>query len=253
MNKLPLELFDEIVSHMDPTLVEGRQSLSNCSVVKKSWARPCQRRLFESVRISSERLQSWQDCVLQKEDPLLSRVRELSCDGKNFFEEQQFRPTHISLCDLFRLFTRLEHFQLGGCDISLLPHKLGLFTAFRETLSCITLFRCQVSEKTLLAFINYFPNLEWLRVQGITRLNRSTPPPHPHFSRRLRKLSIDLVSGVCQTDIIEGFSFEEVAVGSGPNSIWAGFADEVVRAFGPGATRLRLSKIFGGTGDLLCS
>lgn len=250
---------------MNPTDPWDRCVLRKWSLVATSWREPCQNLLFESVRVSLERLRSLQDWTSQNQGRLLSRVRQLTCDGGDLFDElKRIGPTDsdASLCDPFRLFTRLEQLHLDSCNIRFPPCELGLFSGSKDTVSSITLWDCTFSASALFLFINYFPNIDSLCFRGLMhlRVGDSTPQPS-YFSRRLRKLSVgpgkpyftfpQLFEGLSQL----GLSFEELTICDEPGDPWARHWEQIahgaVHAFGDGVKYLRVA-VPPSKSNLLC-
>ena len=257
-NPLSKVLFNEILSHMNI------DTLKKCSVVEKSWTEPCQLRLFESVGVgvgvSSGRFRSLQGYISKKRDALLPCARKLTWEGL-FEEPEQIEPAEPSdLRDFLRIFTRLEHFQLKSSHIPFRPCELEPFSVFKDTLSCITLLDCHVSERALLAFTDYFTNLDHLYLSTPIRTVDIGSGGPSYSPRRLRKLTIspgvyihllDLLYGLSQL----GLSFDEVVIRKNSWQLgcgWETFADNALDAIGADVKYLRLDSTLYRMCNLLC-
>ena len=169
---LPQELIDEILSYLSLDDEHGKQSLRSCSLVAKSWINPSRRHLFETVAILelTGTLQSWLDSIPPANDDLLQHVRSLSL----MFTTRpiDLRPVrHVDvLQDYFPFLHQLRHLSLSSAHLlSDIPQRVDLFSAFRHTLSQLSLGRCEVATSALGALIDYFPNLNRLNLSRITR------------------------------------------------------------------------------------
>ena len=254
-NPLPLDIFYEILNCMD------RHTLGNCSLVAKSWTEPCQLRLFESVGVGfSSGVNSWWfqsrlRYISQKRDALLPRARKLTCDG--WFEEpDEITPAEASgLRDFLSIFTRLEHFQLKASRIPFHPCELEPFSVFKDTLSCITLSECHISRWALLAFTNYFTNLDHLYLSDpISDRDSEGPSCSP---RRLRKLTIRSGANRHLLNLLDRLSFDEVVfIQDSDHCVqyqWQTFVGDVLSVIGASVKYLRLYGMLRRTFNLFCS
>lgn len=121
---------------------------------------------------------------------MLCRTRKFHWYGVFCPERPEIGVPQASFRNFSHYLTRLEHFRLTcTLGIPLPPCESGLFSAFKDTLSRITLCYCLVSEKDILGFIDYFPNLEHLSLfypsHTIDTRGLSSSSP-----RQLRKLLI---------------------------------------------------------------
>ena len=139
---LPPEILDEILEHI-PTDIEGRQRLVACALVATRWTRPSQRRLFSSVSINHGNYQRWINSVASsgsKSHPL-----EYVCLLKHHFIE----PIEISY------WMRNLHNVHSLAFFGIVIKRIGegevhtCFSAFRETLTYLTLRRVSDSARLL--------------------------------------------------------------------------------------------------------
>jgi hypothetical protein len=181
--RLPQDLVYEIIGNL-PECCPAY--IRTCSLVAKSWIYPSQQRLFEDVKINDRNLQLWLKNIPPTNSELLGHVRSLSYTTNLMI---LIEPLDRALHDYLPSFHKLRHLKLS--TISLLPQQIEVFSAFRHTLLHISLSHGDLAIRGLIAFINYFPNL--------TRLDLNGPHYHDHdggggplplLSRPLERLSI---------------------------------------------------------------
>ena len=162
---LPQELVDEILSYLSLDDERGERSLQNCSLVAKSWIGPSRRHLFETVAIQEPGLKSWLDSIPPANDGLLRHVRSLSLTLPPGAWPADFYPVHrIDVFqDYFPSFHQLRHLSLSFVHLpSDISQQVGLFSAFRHTLSRLSLDDCKITISALGTLINCFPYLNRL-------------------------------------------------------------------------------------------
>ncbi|KAF9783870.1 hypothetical protein BJ322DRAFT_1067469 [Thelephora terrestris] len=127
---------DDVLGYI-PLDREGRKLLIACASVATWWARPSQRRLFSSVSLDDENY--------------LQRMEDVSRDSGGY----------LSALHNLR--------SLTLCNITLLPNGqeeiLACFSAFRETLTELSLERISASFSSFVSLVGYFPNITTLRVE----------------------------------------------------------------------------------------
>lgn len=115
---------------------------------------------------------------ISRNDPiLLEHIHHLICNRENLGSLK------------LQSFKRLGHLDIDDCII---PQEMELFSAFKTTLTWITLRRCTISKRSLALLIGYFPKLQHLRVKSLTYL--TSDEPTAKVSRPLEKLSISVGS-----------------------------------------------------------
>ena len=185
---LPHELLDEIFSYIPP---DDRKSFRVYSLVARSWVSPAQRRLFSSVVITMDNYQPWKDNISPANTELLNHVRSLLY----FTTGRSPSWKSLSINDFFDYlpsFRCLQHLTLCGVHIKLdISEQLEVFSAFRHTLSTLTLSALFLTWRTFTTIVNYFPDMRDLTVLHIVwELHHRQAPP---LSRPLRgRLSIDM-------------------------------------------------------------
>lgn len=239
--KLPPELLNEVIGHL-PT-----GHLHSCSLVAKSWVYPCQKRLFKVINIHPGNLRGWLDIISPADVELLGYVRILSYNAEEYWINSMnaIGPPHHALREYLPSFRQLRHFILTSLRISWSPQQLELFSAFRHTLSDISMARCGATKSDFVTLINYFPNLIHLYLREVEYYKEDEPIP-PLSRPRLKRLSIaewpanslDLIDELSNP----GLHFEEVFISKSafPEAPWSELARRVVDAFGVNAKCLRL-------------
>ena len=218
---LPPEILDKILEHI-PTDREGRPTLISCALVAAWWTGPSQRRLFSSVSINNKNYQRWLGGVALSgsKTHLLQHVRSLRYYrslGKGVRHPipiqglpagEYFSALHnIHTLELVNIkIERSSKAEFGTC-----------FSAFRETLTGLTLELLTTSFDALVNLVDYFPNVVTLRLSpSILELDEGPVPP---LSRPLRgKLHIYYTEHDC-LEFIDRFArldmeYEELVIGS---------------------------------------
>ena len=238
MDSLPQELIVEIINHLPQ---RDNISFRYCSLVARSWRCISQKRLFEFVKPRPKKLRQLLDGISQNDGVLLRQVRSLTCSREKLWA---IGPTYDTFCGHFNSLRRLENFTL--CETCLMSSHRGVkrFSAFKHTLSKITLKGCSVSKSMLVNLINYFPKLEYLDLMQIScvRLLKKTPPI---FRLPLKRLYI----GEGDTNMLElldelwklGLCTDEVVFPPFlPERSSRAFGNRVVDTFGTSAKCLSL-------------
>ena len=240
MNSLPQEIFYQITSYLS---LDDKKSLRNCSLVARSWRRASQRRLFESVKIPLGNLGSW---LRGGVFGFSGYTRQLTC-----YKEKGATPwpTEESLGK--RSDFKLEHLTLCSAYVLSLD-RINLFSVFKQSLSGITLSKCDVKKSVLVSLIEYFPRLERLCLEELL-CGDPYEETHVSLSRDpLKKLRINKGPGGSLELLQEltklGLRSDEVALGpSFPSHAQAALTNCLIHAFGASAKCLRLLRIPSGT------
>jgi len=191
---LPQELLEEIISYLPLDDEQDEQSLRNCSLVARSWVGPSRRRLFETVEIREENLQLWLANIPSTNEVLLQHVRSLtyviddiewsfSAGLKCANSGEIYHPDIFQ--DYLPSFNQLRHLRLSS--IRFTSQQVNIFSAFRHTLSRLTLDHCIVTVSALVTIINYISSLDRLDIYSVvspedndepTPLSRPVPKLH---------------------------------------------------------------------------
>ena len=185
--KLSLELIEEIIGYIPD------KDLPSCSVIAKSWTRPCQKRLFRVVKIYQDsNLRRWLDKISPVNVELLGYIRVLTyAEYPLTMMGQILQVPHTTgtFREYYPSLGQLRSFTLRLFPTSSLPQPLEIFSAFQYTLSDITLENSSTAISTFVALLNYFPNLMNLGVRNIECCEGDEPIPS--LSRLgFKKLSI---------------------------------------------------------------
>ncbi|KAF9647255.1 hypothetical protein BDM02DRAFT_3188164 [Thelephora ganbajun] len=228
---LPQELLDEILSHLPLDYGEDRRSLQSHSLVAKSWVNPSRRRLFRTVEIQETTLQSWFDTISPANEELLQHICSLSYIANATSQWAVQQPEyHVDvLWDYLPSLHQLRHLSLSSMHIpSDIAQQVEMFSAFRHTLSRLSLDYCNVTISALITLINYFPSLDCLDLNH--PLHEVDGEPVPPLSRPIiQKLHISNVHGN-GIDLLDKLSelgpvFDEIVVG--------GWLQDYLHALGP--------------------
>ena len=177
-----------ILEHI-PVDKEGRQTLVACALVAIRWTRPSQRRLFSSVWIGYGNYQRWMNGVVLSgsKSHLLKYIlsfRHLSTRGFGIKDTMRTLPEvsgeylsgliNIHTLELFQI--RIQHISKGEFHTC--------FSAFRETLTYLTLEYFDTSFSAFVTLVDYFPNVTTLRLGSFSVIPDEGPVPP--LSRPLR-------------------------------------------------------------------
>ena len=193
---LPPEILDKILESI-PTDTKGRQTLAACALVATWWTGPSQRRLFSSIIICESNYERCMANVVpdgSKTRPL-GYVRSLAYSHQWNFRLQdlvqdcgEYFSALRNLHSLAFHNIRVEHSGGGG-----FPAR---FSAFRETLTHLSLSTFTMSFSAFVTLVGYFPNLTALSLNWFVL--ESDEGPVPSLSQPLRgKLRIHEVEPDC--------------------------------------------------------
>jgi len=153
--RLPPELIDEIFSHLS---LDEPQTLRNCSLVAKSWVYRSQKRLFETIHISELTHSSWANSISPANLELLHHVHFLTLHTTTWWCHIPVHGIH-HLSDYLPSLYNLESLVLSLMHLRVDFSQIKNFSAFRLTLSSLSLRNCHLSTYVLITLVNYFPNL----------------------------------------------------------------------------------------------
>jgi len=185
---LPPEVLDKVLENI-PTESEGRPTLIACALVATWWAGPSQRRLFSSVLIHSQNYEQWINGVVRSgsNTHLLGYVRSLrhyprtpdigGYPMRNFPKDSgEYLSALHNIRSLELADIGIEHIGEEGFRTC--------FSAFRETLTDLTLTAFITSFSAFVTLVDYFPNITTLRLSMLTM--DPDEGPVPSLSRPLR-------------------------------------------------------------------
>jgi len=193
--RLPQELVDEILNYLPLNDKEDYRPLRNCSLVAKSWTNSSRRHLFETVVIRKANRHLWLDKISPSNVDLLQHIRSLFLSGSEPLGLPALSKYDSDIDDLytyFPSFRRLHTIDLCEMHISSdIPGRIEMFSACQQSLSSLIFAAVSLPWYSLIALIDYFPNLRYLELGSMSfeDTNRKTPP----LSRPLRgRLSLYL-------------------------------------------------------------
>ena len=218
-----------------PTLAEYCRSLLQ---LLRGLIPPAEDGLLHYIR---SLLQSLRDSIPPEDVGLLRHVRSLSYTAGSIRREC-FSEV---LRNYFPSFHQLRHLSLSSSRLSSsIPQDVGMFSAFRYTLSRLSLTSCVFRVDTLVSLIDYFPNLNHLD------LIRPVPPVD---GGPARPLSRPLLGQLHVSEMYEerfgifdhlstaGLAFDEI-VFDGFSPVTLPTLERIVSTVGVRVKHLRLSK-----------
>ena len=192
--------------------------------------------------------------ISEKNAQLLGHILHLECmvvlSNHSYLPVWPIGPaSHKSLRVLFGSLCRLEDFKWASTEFLSSAQEIEVFSAFKPTLSSITLNYCGISASVLVTLVNYFPNLECLELAEVFSLDDSHEEPL-YFSRPpLKQLHIKeghkrlgpVLNELSQLDfLVENMTIHP----SFPLQSSVTFINRAVRAFGANATYLKVPQIY---------
>ena len=240
---LPQELIDEIVGYIP---LCDKRSLRNCSLVAKLWTNPSRRRLFQAVEIRDTTFQRWLGTILPANTEFLRPVRSLSyITTAAPWSDRQAKYRVDVLQDCLPSFRRLQHLSLSSMHIpsSDISQQIKIFSAFRHSLSHLSLQHCTVTIRALVALINFFPGLDRLDLCSITH-EADGKPASPLCRPLIRKFHISSFDNP-DLEILDqlselGLVFEELIVGGWSSKIGLYTLSRIVNSLGANVKCFRL-------------
>ena len=205
---LPPEIVDKILEHV-PANRYGRQTLIACALVATWWTGPSQRRLFSSVEIGKDNRQRWMNGVVLSGSKarLLEYVRSF---GYYPYFRQRMRDLAQYSGEYFPALCNLRSLALFNIRVERISEEnfRTCFSAFRETLTHLSLDTFVTSFGAFVALVDYFPSITTLRlrsfdlepdegpVQSLSRPLRGSLHVHihanlPEFANKFAKLNLE--------------------------------------------------------------
>ena len=182
--RLPPEILDNILAQISVDDA-GRRTLIACALVATWLAGPSQRRLFSSVDIHEDNYDRWMNGVVISgtKTHLLEYVRSLS-----HFRRFDYRMRDLSRDsgEYFSALCNLRRLKLYNTAIEPISEEefRTCFSAFRGTLTRLSLDDFTTSFSSFVALIDYFPNITSLRLRSFGL--KPDEGPVPPLSRPLR-------------------------------------------------------------------
>jgi len=167
-----------------------------CALVATWWTGPSQRRLFSSVSIDDKNYPRWMNDIVLSESKthLLQYIRSLRhCCGSTNGYKYSLRTLSKGSGECFSAIHNVRSLELANIRIEHLSKEglHGCFSAFRETLTSLTLRAFVTSFAAFVSMIDYFPNITALQL-GLFELEPDEGPI-PQLSQPLRgRISIYL-------------------------------------------------------------
>ena len=140
-----------------------------CALVATWWTGPSQRRLFSSVSISNNNYVRWMDGVVRpgSKTHLLKYVRSLQIwRFMNPLDRRPIRHLHRTSAVYFSAMPNIHSLEMVNILIEHIDERKfhTCFSAFRETLTHLTLENFDTSFYAFVTLVGYFPNMTTLRL-----------------------------------------------------------------------------------------
>ena len=185
---LPPEILDEILEYVFKN-GEGQRTLIACALVAAWWAGPSQRHLFSSVDIGDSNYERWMNGVVLPEPKtrLLGHVRSLGHHRtQDIGVKYRMRDLAQDSGKYLSALPNLHSLTLGDTAVEHLSEEefRNCFSAFRETLTFLSLDSFTTSFSAFVILVDYFPNITTLRVEWF--ILGPDERPVPSLSRPLR-------------------------------------------------------------------
>ena len=185
---LPPEIFNEILGYVQADW-RGRRALIACALVASWWTGPSQRRLFSSVLINERNHKRWVDSVVhsRSKSRLLAYVLSLRHGrGPSWGVGYQMRDLPPDSGEYLSDMHNIHTLTLSRIKVEPVNEE-GLhccFSAFRRTLTYLSLDVFATSFNTFVTLVDYFPNLKSLHLRSFWV--EPDEGPVPPLSRPLR-------------------------------------------------------------------
>ena len=185
---LPPEILDKILEHL-PADRQGRQTLIACALVATWWMEPSRRRLFSSVEIHESNYKLWMNGVVSSGSKahLLKYVRSLSHSSvPNITITYGMRDLARDSGGYLSGLHNLQSLTMSVIRVEYISGGLfyTCFSAFRDTLTLLSLIHFTTSLGAFVALVNYFPNIKTLEL--FWPMLEPDEGPVPSLSRPLR-------------------------------------------------------------------
>ena len=218
---LPPEILDKILEQISANR-EGRPTLLACALVATWWTGPSQRRLFSSVEIYESSYRLWINGVILSGSKarLLGYIRSLwHSRGLDIGIKYQMRHLPHDSGEYLSALHNLRSLTLYNTWVEHIGEEgfYTCFSAFRETLTFLSLDTFAMSFSAFVTLVDYFPNITTLELDP--PVLEPDERPVPSLSRPLRgKLLVHEV----QTRHLEffnqfaelGLEYEELVINS---------------------------------------
>ena len=178
----PPEILDEILEHI-PAIKLQQPTFLACALVATWWTEPSQRRLFSSAVVNESNHERWINGVVlsRSKTRLLGYVRSLW-----HYRVQEYRMQDLAQ-NSAEYFSALRNLRSLTVQNARIEHKEGFrscFSAFRETLTYLSLKSSVTSFSAFVTLVDYFPNIRTLLLSSLTL--KPDDGPVPTLSRPLR-------------------------------------------------------------------
>ena len=179
---IPREIFDQILEQIPTDTGEGRQTLTACALVATWWTESSQRHLFSSVDVDQDNYEQWMNGVSLSRSKalLLGYVHSLGY-YRDIGDQMRGIPEEFGKC--LPALRNLHSLTLSNIEAEHLSREnlRARFSAFRVTLTYLSLDNFTTLFRALVNLVDYFPNITTLQLRSfILKLDGGLVP---HLSR----------------------------------------------------------------------
>ena len=244
---LPPEILDKVLENI-PADQDGQPTLIACALVATWWTGPSQRRLFSSVEICEGNYQRWMNSVVlpRPKAHLLGYVRSL-WHSRGTRTKPKYRMRELAqdsgeylsaLCGVRSLTLYYSGIEHTSKDFRI------CFSAFRDSLTYLSLEIFSTSFSAFVALVDYFPNITSLQLRSL-----ELEPEEGSVSSLSRPLRGKIRVQEVGTEDLEFFNrfaeldleYEEMVIGSTRLSMEEQFLESALRISASTLKFLRLT------------
>ena len=211
---LPPEILDNILERI-PADNKGRLTLIACASVATWFTGPSQRRLFSSVNIHQRNYKRWMSGAVLSESKahLLEYVRSLSYSRGPYYEMRDLPRDSGKYSSALRNLRSLTLCNIAVGRISEEEFHT-CFSAFRETLTRLSLDGFTTSFCEFVTLVGYFPNITTLQLRSFRLKPDEGPvPPRPLLFRGKLRISVQADSPTFLNRFARlGLEYEELVI-----------------------------------------
>ena len=247
---LPPEILDKILKRISAN--KEQQTLMACALVATWWTGPSQRRLFSSVEVRQRNFELWMNGVVfsGSKAHLLKHVRSLSHSRGPSIRGVKYRMSELlrDSGEYLSALLNLHSLTLHNIRVERIG-KEGLhtcFSAFRESLTSLSLVSPTMSVSAFVALVDFFPNMVTLQLHAF--VPEADEGPVPSLSRPLRgKVYLRHIAGRSCLELLNRFSkldleYEELVIDFALSSFTrAAFLESALRVSSSTVKFLRLT------------
>ena len=166
LEPLAPEIMEKILEHI-PLDTQGQPTLAACALVATWWTGPSQRRLFSSISIHRRNYKQWMDSIVRSGTKThLKYVRSLEHSlTRRGGIVYPMRNLPKDSGEYLSAMHNIQSLKLVDIGIERISKEFYIcFSAFRQTLTNLSLHSFETSFSAFLLLVDYFPNITTLRL-----------------------------------------------------------------------------------------